>query len=74
MNIGADANKPDWKLVKAFLLKEGALAKEHLVAVCRTSIEIMSKLSFKCFCRKRAKLMQDRRTYCHSGRYPWSVL
>ena len=46
MNTGADANKPDWKLVKAFLLKEGALAKEHVVAICRTSIEIMSNTSF----------------------------
>jgi hypothetical protein len=23
VDIGGDANKPDWKLVKAFLLKEG---------------------------------------------------
>jgi hypothetical protein len=23
IDIGGDANKPDWKLIKAFLLKEG---------------------------------------------------
>lgn len=45
IDIGEDASKPDWKLVKAFLLKEGMLKKEHVIQLCKTAIEIMSKNS-----------------------------
>ncbi len=41
--IGGDANRPDWKLVKEFLLKEGRFTKEHVVLMAKTCIDIMSK-------------------------------
>lgn len=30
-NVGADASKPDWKVVKQFLLREGVIKKDHVV-------------------------------------------
>jgi hypothetical protein len=46
-HIGDDANKPDWKVVKTFLLKEGKLRKDQVIQMAKTSIEIMSNISPK---------------------------
>ena len=45
-DIGPDAGKPDWKVLKNFLLKEGHLKKDLVVMLARQSIEIMSKLDY----------------------------
>jgi len=42
--LGPDAGKPDWKVLKNFLLKEGHLKKELVVMLARQSMEIMSKI------------------------------
>jgi hypothetical protein len=58
--IGEDAGKPDWKLVKNFLLREGKMSKPQLVQLCKTSIALLSKeVSQLMIDRARAKSMQD---------------
>ena len=59
MLLGPDVGKPDWKVLKNFLLKEGHLKKELVIMLARQSIEIMSKnfLKIKNFVRKGAKLV-----------------
>lgn len=40
---GADATKPDWKMVKQFLLREGYIGKEAAVKVTKQCIDILKK-------------------------------
>ena len=42
IEIGADKDKPDWKAVKDFLLKEGPMKKEQVVKLLRDGIAMMS--------------------------------
>lgn len=40
--IGADKDKPDWKLLKDFLLKEGPIKKEQVVKILKDGINLLS--------------------------------
>jgi hypothetical protein len=44
--VGADKAKPDWKVVRDYLLKEGSISKEHLFQLTKSSIDVMSKHSY----------------------------
>jgi serine/threonine-protein phosphatase 2B catalytic subunit len=62
VSVGADEkSKPDWKLLKDFLLKEGPMRKDQVSKLLRDGIALMGKLSeafiftgsrinFKCLC------------------------
>ena len=45
MSIGEDKNKPDWKCIKEFLLKEGPLRKDQVLKLLRDAIAVLSKIS-----------------------------
>lgn len=48
MCVGEDKGKPDWKLIKEFLLKEGPVKKEQVVRLLKEGITLMSKLLLYC--------------------------
>jgi hypothetical protein len=43
LHIGADSSKPDWIILRDFLLNEGFVSKEHLMILARACIDTMSK-------------------------------
>ena len=41
--VGGERDKPDWKLLKDFLLKEGPIKKEQVVKILKDGIAMLSK-------------------------------
>jgi hypothetical protein len=41
LNLGADKEKPDWKCLKDFLLREGPISKETVTKILKDGINMM---------------------------------
>ena len=72
--------KPDWRLLKEFLMKEGPLKKEQVTRILKDGINLMSKilipndLTIICLFSQGSQYCKSRRAYSHCRGPAWIIL